>query len=502
MQSLNLQTLSADLFKRFPGFKMRASMPNRHLNIFFAAKTRVLISYVILLVFSTVVSLLAIHQILISRLEAEIKTSLYQEIEEFRRLVKDGRNPKTGQPFGDNISAIFDIFLARNVPNDHEFFLALLNHEFYNSSHTADLGTLKLEPDRIKAWSQLTHPEENDLSTPAGPLHYLAEPVTIGKNHGVFVVVHLSAQEREKIKQVIIIVGLVEGIMMITALSSSLIWLAAGRILARLQLLTQTAHSISVSDLTQRIPIEGKDEITELTITFNEMLDRLEVAFASQRDFINDAGHELRTPITIIRCYLEQLNPDSQEQCEAVILMRDELNRMSRLVDDLLVLAKAKRPDFLNPEIIEIGSLTEEVYVKANALATRNWCLEVKGAGRLIADRQRLTQAILNLAQNAIQHTLESDRITFGSTLMDSNFRFWVSDMGEGIARAEQESIFKRFVRGSSNRRSEGVGLGLAIVRAIAQAHGGSVELTSHVGIGSTFTLVIPLEPPERMPSE
>jgi signal transduction histidine kinase len=477
-------------------------MSNRQLNVFFAARTRILVSYLVLLIFSTVVSLWAIRQILISRLETKIETSLDQEVEEFRRLVRDGRNPNTGQPFGDNISAIFDVFLARNVPNDNEFLLALLNNQLYQSSHTADLVSLHLDSNRIKTWSKLIHPEEDEIITLGGPLHYLAEPLKIGRNHGVFVIVHLSAQDYEEINQVVIIVGIVEAIMVVIALSSSLLWLAAGRILARLHLLTQTARSISFSDLTQRIPIQGKDEITELTITFNEMLERLQVAFASQRDFINDAGHELRTPITIIRCYLEQLNADSQEQREALALIRDELNRMSRLVDDLLLLAKAERPDFLNLEIIEISSLTEELYVKASALATRNWSLETKGSGRLIADRQRLTQAILNLAQNAIQHTIECDGITLGSTLTDGNFRFWVRDTGEGIAPAEQETIFKRFVRGSGNRRLEGVGLGLAIVRAIAQAHGGWVELTSQVGCGSMFTLVIPLEPLEAVASK
>jgi signal transduction histidine kinase len=469
-------------------------MSNRQLSIFFAARTRVLTSYVVLLIFSTVVSLLAIRHILINRLETAIETSLQQEIAEFQRLVRDGRDPNTGQPFGDNIAAIFDIFLARNVPNNHEFWLTLLNGKFYRSSHTANPDYLHPDSERIKAWATLTETERDTVSTSAGPLHYLAEPVRIGRNHGVFVIVHFPAREYQEINQVIVIVGVVEGIMVVIALISSLVWLAAGQILTRLQLLTKTARSISSSDLTQRIPIQGKDEITELTITFNEMLERLQVAFASQRDFINDAGHELRTPITIIRCYLEQLHGDSQEHHEALALIRDELNRMSRLVDDLLLLAKAEQPDFLTPEIIEISSLTEELYVKASALATRNWCLEAKGSGRLIADRQRLTQAILNLAQNAAQHTLEWDGITLGSTLIDGNFRFWVRDTGKGIAPAEQEHIFDRFVRGFGSYRSEGMGLGLAIVRAIAQAHGGWVELTSQVGCGSTFTLVIPLE--------
>lgn len=145
---------------------------------------------------------------------------------------------------------------------------------------------------------------------------------------------------------------------------------------------------------------------------------------------------------------------------------------------------------------MELGSLTEELYAKAKALAFRDWHLEAKALGRIVADRQRVTQAIVNLAQNATQHTTDGDVIALGSSLTDSDARLWVCDTGEGIALADQKRIFERFARGSSGRRrrSEGAGLGLAIVRAIAEAHGGRVELISRPGGGSTFTIVIPLE--------
>jgi len=254
---------------------------------------------------------------------------------------------------------------------------------------------------------------------------------------------------------------------------------------------------ISESDLTRRIPVQGIDEISELTITFNEMLDRLQAAFASQRDFINDAGHELRTPITIIRGHLELLGDDPQERRETVELVTDELDRMSRFVDDLLLLAKAEPPNFLILETVDIDLLTEELYAKARALADRDWRLENKGAGRIVADRHRLTQAMMSLAQNATQHTTDQDVITLGSTLTNGNACFWVRDTGEGIAFADRQRLFERFARGSrSRRRSEGAGLGLSIVQAIAVAHGGRVELFSRPGKGSTFTIVIPLDPP------
>jgi signal transduction histidine kinase len=127
--------------------------------------------------------------------------------------------------------------------------------------------------------------------------------------------------------------------------------------------------------------------------------------------------------------------------------------------------------------------------------------LEHVGAGRLIADRQRLTQAVMSLANNAVQHTGEGDRITLGSELRNGHARLWVRDSGPGIAAADRERIFDRFARADDPRRSEGAGLGLAIVRAIAEAHGGRVALDTRLGIGSTFTLEIPTEPPREVSS-
>jgi signal transduction histidine kinase len=246
--------------------------------------------------------------------------------------------------------------------------------------------------------------------------------------------------------------------------------------------------------------VQGKDEITELTVTFNEMLERLQAAFTSQRNFINDAGHELQTPITIVRGHLELLNEEiPPEQYEAVELVIDELDRMSRIVNELLLLAKAEQPDFLYLETVELSLLIEELYAKATALAFRDWHLDAKAAGKIVVDRQRITQAVVNLAQNATQHTKEGDTIALGSALTGDSVRFWVRDTGEGIALADQERIFQRFARGSNGRRrSEGAGLGLAIVRAIAEAHGGMVELMSQPGCGSTFTIVIPLKNPSQ----
>jgi signal transduction histidine kinase len=289
----------------------------------------------------------------------------------------------------------------------------------------------------------------------------------------------------------------------VLALASGLAWLVAGRVLAPLRGLRDTAQRISETDITRRIDVAGSDEIAELGHTFNAMLDRLEQAFAVQRDFVSDAGHELRTPITIIRGHLELLGDDPAERRETVAIVTDELDRMSRFVDDLLTLARTERPDFLHPEDLDIDALTEELLAKARALdADRAWRLEAAAPAQLRGDRQRLTQAVMNLARNAVEHTGPGDVIALGSSAADGEARLWVRDTGSGVPAAEQQRIFERFARaGRSQRRSDGAGLGLAIVRAIAEAHGGRVELRSSPGAGATFTIVIPTPPQEGDPA-
>jgi signal transduction histidine kinase len=179
----------------------------------------------------------------------------------------------------------------------------------------------------------------------------------------------------------------------------------------------------------------------------------------------------------------------------------DELDRMQRIVNDLLVLAKAEQPDFLDLDTVDLKALTEEVHAKAAAIAPRDWRLERAGRGFVVADRQRLTQAVMQLAQNAAQHTEDGDRIALGSSLRNGEARVWVRDQGPGIPPDQHDRIFRRFARGAGGRRSEGAGIGLAIVKAIAEAHHGRVELESAPASGAMFTVVIPTDQPPEEPA-
>lgn len=168
---------------------------------------------------------------------------------------------------------------------------------------------------------------------------------------------------------------------------------------------------------------------------------------------------------------------------------------MGRIVADLLMLAKAERPDFVRPEPVEVAELTADLYAKCRHLGDRDWRLVSIGECTARLDPQRITQAVVQLAQNAVQHTAPGDEIHVGSSCRDGRVSFWITDRGPGVPEADRKVIFGRFARGSTGGAAghrAGAGLGLAIVRAIAEAHGGTVRLTSPEGGGVTFELDLP----------
>lgn len=457
---------------------------------FNSTRARILVWYFLLTAFSSVTSILATHQILYQRIRDQSQEYVSRQMKEFRQLVRQQRADLLSSP-EQQTAAILDTFLSQYEPVDaDDYAIALLPGQYqYTDLFPTQLLT---QADLIQHWAQLRSSEQGSVHTLVGELFYFAEPIIVnGQTQGVLVVVHCADNIYRLVdRAVLLIIPTTLGVM---GTAAAIAWATAGRVLLPLRLLTQTAQSITESDMTQRIAVEGSDEIAKLTATFNEMLDRLQSAFESQQEFLKDVGHELRTPITVIRGYLETLKYRPERQ-ETIALTIDELDRMGRLVNDLLLLAKAERPDFLTLKPEELDLLTEEIFLKVRPLANRQWQLESRGLSPLRVDRQRITQAVMNLVQNAIRHTQEGDTIALGSSVGENHAHIWVRDTGDGIAPKDQVQIFERFARATARHRGENHGLGLSIVKAIAQAHGGWIKLSSRPGHGATFTLVIPLE--------
>jgi signal transduction histidine kinase len=454
-----------------------------------SARGRILGWWVALLILAAVGGLLLQRQRLMENLNEEVDEGLAREVQELRRLASSN-NPETAEPFAGDIESIFDTFIGSNFPGDGEAIVTFIGGQHHKST----LAPYQLEEDEELAerWANLTRVERDEIETPAGPVRYVAMPVEYGgETTGVFVAANFLQDDRDEVGE-----ALREGSMAWISLIAVAIvaaWIVAGRVLAPVRVLSDTAKQISETDLNRRIPVQGSDELTDLTVVFNGMLDRLEYAFATQRSFIDDAGHELRTPITVIRGHLELMSDDPEERKETVALVTDELDRMTRIVDDLLLLARAEQPDFLLPAAVDLDIFTTEIFAKVKTLGDRDWRLVETGVGVVEIDRHRMTQVIINLADNAVRHTEPGERIALGSHLCDGELRMWVEDSGPGIPWHETERIFDRFTRIGGARRTPGTaGLGLAIVQAIVRAHGGRVEVASEMGKGSTFTVIIP----------
>lgn len=457
-------------------------------------RSRVIVGSVVLLLTAFAASILATRQMLLLRVDEQIETEMAQEVEELRALAL-GDDPRTGEPFGSDVAALFTIFLERNVPARDEAFYTFVGDEPYLTSFDAPVAVFE---DRrlISTWVATTRPTRQDVETANGELRTLVTPLqdADGRIIGTFVVAIDPRADLDDAGRVIRTLALVA--LVVVLIGTAAAWSIAGRVLRPVRELTDAARDTGATDLSRRIPVDGDDELADLARTYNAMLDRLEDSFRSQRDFLDDVAHELRTPITIVRGHLEMLPDDPADRADAVTVMTDELDRMGRYVSDLLTVAKSARPDFLHVGLVDVSDLLDGVIQRGRAMAARDW-VRTPGPrpGELLteADHDRLLQALLALVSNAVQHTDDGQRIEVGAAADPTTIRLWVTDAGRGISPEDQRRIFQRFSRGAgASARPEGTGLGLAIVAAIAHAHGGDVEVDSRPGWGSTFRLLIP----------
>jgi signal transduction histidine kinase len=464
------------------------------LKMFSSMRTQILAGYILLILSSGVASTVAIRQMLYVHLEERIEQELLRVSGEFQKhAIVDRQIDNATNP-----SELLNTFIARQVTHD-KYYIVLRDGKVYQTDRHHLPPDFQLDKTRLDRWSKVAQVEQGEIEiTPTSIIYYIAVPIAQSGHREVLVALFDATGECEEINQAIVII--IEVMFIVLAIALLCAWIATNRMLEPLLVLRQTAHSISDNDFTQQIPVRGNNEIADLTATFNEMIDRLQISFNSQKQFLNHAGHELRTPLTIIRVNLELLSDDPEERAQTIGIVTDELDRMSRYVDDMILLAKSEQPDFLMLETVCVESFTQEIFAKATALGKRRWELQSTGKGKIICDRHRMTQVLMNLAQNAVQQTPEGAIIRIGSAVKNGTARFWVRDTGLGIDPRVHKIIFDRFIRcPDARKRFEGMGLGLTIVKAIVEAHGGRIRLASEMGLGSKFTAIIPIDPPAQL---
>nr|WP_044200605.1 ATP-binding protein [Oscillochloris trichoides] len=357
-------------------------------------------------------------------------------------------------------------------------------------------GSLNLGPDQINT-GIMSLREINDIR-----IQSLVTPLVL-KNGQVVGILQISRSLRDveltlRMLTVILLGGSAIAIL-ITAMGTTLL---SWRALLPIDMVTQTAQGIvRAEDLGQRVPVPPQqDELHRLTVTINDLLGRMEALFNTQQRFVADVSHELRTPLAAMQGNLELLargaanNPEIFE--EVIGDMRRETARLIRMVNDLLVLAQSESRRQIRTEPVELDTLLLEVYRELRTLAGEV-TLRIGEEDQVLVqgDRDRLKQALLNLGVNAIQHTPPGGYVTMGLERREGFACLSVADTGEGIADEDLPHIFDRFFRAdrSRSRHSGGAGLGLSIVRWVAEAHRGSVTVASIPGRGSTFAIWLPL---------
>ncbi len=286
------------------------------------------------------------------------------------------------------------------------------------------------------------------------------------------------------------------------------VWFSTYRALAPLERISRTAMQITrAEDLALRIPYQGPDdEVGQLIAAFNDTLERLESLFNTQRQFISDVSHELRTPLTVIKGNLDLLRRMDCIEEEEFDSINEEVNRLTRMVQDLLLIAQAETGRLpLEMEEISLDTLLLEVVQQAEVLAKGKLTMEIAEIDQVMVpgDRDRLKQVMLNVVSNAVKFTPEGGKVTLKLHKTRQKAVLTITDTGPGIAEEDLPHIFKRFYRTEKARTrtpGSGFGLGLSIAYWIVRNHQGDITVRSREGRGTTFSILLPLseaQPPK-----
>jgi signal transduction histidine kinase len=284
-------------------------------------------------------------------------------------------------------------------------------------------------------------------------------------------------------------------------------WWLSGRALRPVRRITETAQEISATDLSRRIALEGpRDELRNLGDTVDDMLERLESAFVAQRQLVDDASHELRNPLAVIQANVDAVlahdDTPSEERAQATVMVSRAIQRMTRLVEDLLASARRSSPAFVDADV-DLATIASEAAEEYELLTADRELQVVRrlAPGPITAgDASALRRAVDNLLSNAVRLARGGSQLILAVGSQNGWAWIAVRDEGPGIAADDADRVFDRFYRAgrpqppatvpsTGQRRA---GLGLAIVRQIAESHGGTVALHSELGVGSTFVIWLP----------
>lgn len=315
---------------------------------------------------------------------------------------------------------------------------------------------------------------------------------------GSFLVVGMDVEDQDEAVEQLTVLLAVGGPIVLLALSA-LGWILAGAALRPVEELRSEAAAISTSEPTRRLPVpETGDELQRLAETLNAMLDQLHEALDRERRFVDEASHELRTPVGVLKAEVDLAlkGPRSRDELEAALRsIAQEAERLRRLTQDLLVLARSDRGRLpVHRADVDISSIIGRIAAEFNDRASGEGVrLRISGSNvRARVDGDRVRQATENLVDNALRHTPRGGEVELRAERDGSRLRIVVSDSGTGFPEDLLDRAFEPFARADDDREGDGAGLGLTIVRAVAESHGGSATARNLSGVGASVELDLP----------
>ena len=380
-----------------------------------------------------------------------------------------------------------------------EIYIQLLDPQGHVLDRSANLGEHQLPlTDDALAHGRGGEPWYDSIPLGGQKLRLYTAPLLIDDDVTGFIQVARSTADNEQtLAHMQRLLLICDGLVVVTA--AVIGWFLARTSLRPIERLSQAAHDIGVSgELDRRLaPAPRQDEVGRLVTTFNEMLDRLEAVFTAQRRFIADASHELRTPLTTIRGNVELLRrtrdlpPDEVE--EALADIAGETQRMSRLVTELLQLARADAGQAFEREPVRLDEILRSVHRQAQLHKPEVQVeLAIATNAEVLGSADALQELFLILVDNGLKYTRPGGLVTLALERDGAGYAARVSDTGVGIDPEDLPHIFERFYRATKVRREGGTGLGLSIARWIAERHGGRITVDSVPGRGSTFIVWLP----------
>lgn len=430
-----------------------------------------------------------------NRILDQVDTQLLSSVESVRVLAE---GPPGGAVAWASADELLTVALTRIAPDDHTGALGVVaGRAAFVPGVQMDVDLTRFDglSERVTAETGGTQVVIGTIADADVTLRYVAVPLVVGSGDtataAIFVTGYDLVAELAELDAAASVFLLAAGIGVLAVVVIG--FAIAGRLLRPIRDLRRLAERIAASGVSERVPVTGNDDVSQLGVTVNAMLDRLDGSLAAQRRLLDDVGHELKTPVTIVRGHLELMDahdPADVEQARDVAI--SELDRMAGLVGDIQRASSVDHVETFRFRATDVAELTEQVATTASGIEGAT--VRLGSTARVVAmvDVERITQAMLQLVQNAVTHA--GGAVTVASRRAGDRVELVVQDAGPGVPDAHKEAVFERFRRVETGRGRTGSGLGLSIVRRIAEAHGGTARVDDALGGGAAFVVVLPID--------